>query len=164
MQIQVVVSGWRGKMRILRALADSSISQVRTLPLRSYHYRSEQRTGESFSDAATFYRNGVGDCDDATVAQAARLQSPSAAVYGADLIGAPLEGRSVAAWPMLCSYRQPAGAKRMHTLLYLPGQNLICDPSLLLFREFLAARSSAWWRPTTAQRAAIHRQQRQYHG
>ena len=132
-----------GKMLLLDTLIKISRKQ-KVNPRFRATYQDQSRTGEIFSDAATFQKDGVGDCAMAVVWAGAHLRN---------------KGRKV--WPVLTKSSDPENFGRLHVQLYEPRTNTIIDPTRIVFGQF-RNKKAAYSKPTPKQRKQIRLQLRKF--
>ena len=130
-----------GKMLLLDALIEISRKQ-KIYPKFQARYVDQSKTGEIFSDAATFQQDREGDCAMAVVWAGAYLRN---------------KGKKV--WPILTKSTNPSNYGRLHVQLYEPSTNTIIDPTRIVFRNF-RNKKAAYTKPSYFQKRHIKKQLR----
>lgn len=110
-----------GKLVVLETLIEISRKQNLN-PKFKAKFIDQRKTGEHFSDAASFQKNGYGDCAMAVVWAGAILRNKGYTVYPV------LERRRI--------NPNRKGKYRLHTVLYEPSKNRVIDPTFKVFPEY----------------------------
>ena len=137
-----------GKLVILESLIEISRKQ-RLNPRLKAKYVDQRKSGEHFSDAASFQRMGYGDCGMAVVWGGAILREKGREVY-----------------PVLERRRLNPGRKgayRLHTVLYEPGKGVVIDPTFQVFPKYVG-REPIIRQLTRSQQVALDKQICKLHG